>query len=71
MSMPSGGGSGTVTVTPNVRLRTWTFIAIVQTNTSTTSVNQYSESVASAPNNVTGVNNSNGTVTLTYTGQTG
>lgn len=71
LTMPSGGGSGTVTVTPNVRLRTWTYIATVQTNTSTTSVNQYSESVASAPNNVTGVNNSNGTVTLTYTGQTG
>ena len=72
LTMPSGGGSGTVTVTPNIRPAIYTYTATVQTNTSTTSVNQYSEAlVPSNANSVSGVNNSNGTVTITYSGPVG
>jgi len=71
VAIPSGGGNLTITVTPDIRLALYTYTATVQTNGSTSSVNQYSEALASNASSVSGVNNSNGTVTITYGGSAG
>ena len=71
VAIPSGGGNLTITVTPDIRLAVYTYTATVQTNGSTSSVNQYSEALASNASSVSGVNNSNGTVTITYGGSAG
>ena len=71
VSIPSGGGNLTITVTPDIRIALYTYTATVQTNTSTTSANQYSEAFVSNASSVSGVNNSNGTVTITYVGSAG
>ena len=70
-AIPSGGGNLTVTVTPDIRQRIYTYTATVQTNGSTSKVNNYSEAFSSNPNAVSGSNNSNGTVTITYFGVAG
>tara|TARA_Y100001958_G_scaffold159348_1_gene160482 strand:- start:7813 stop:12327 length:4515 start_codon:yes stop_codon:yes gene_type:complete len=66
LTMPSGGGSATVTVNPTVRERSYTFTLTVQTSLSGASVNNYSEALASSASEVSGTNNGNGTVTITY-----
>ena len=72
VTMPSGGGTITITVTPDIRLAIYTYTATVQTNGSSSSVNQYNEALMpSNANSVSGVNNSNGTVTITYVAPVG
>ena len=70
-SIPSGGGGITVVVTPDIRQHLYVYTATVQTNGSTSSVNNYSEAFSSNTNAVSGSNNSNGTVTITYVGSVG
>ena len=70
-SIPSGGGALTVTVTPDIRQRIYTYTATVQTNNSSSKVNNYSEALSSNATAVSGSNNSNGTVTITYSGVAG
>ena len=66
LTMPSGGGNGTVTIAPTVREKNYSYTLTVQTNGSSSTANQYSEALATAQGDVSGSNNGDGTVTITY-----
>ena len=66
LEIPSGGGSGTVTIAPTVREKSYSYTLTVQTNGSSSTANQYSEALATAQGDVSGSNNGDGTVTITY-----
>ena len=66
LTMPSGGGNGTVTIAPTLREKNYSYTLTVQTNGSTSTANQYSEALATAQGDVSGSNNGDGTVTITY-----